>query len=56
MATGKVAYVTRINSSDPYSLSPNPGPRHITIKKCKGTLRYGLFQKSISMRSHTSVT
>ena len=45
MATGKMAYVIRINSSDPYSLSPNSGRRHIIIKRCKGSLRYGGLSK-----------
>ena len=40
MATGKVAYVIRINGSDPCSVSPNPGRRHIKIE---GSLRYGPF-------------
>ena len=32
-ATGKVVYAIRINSSDPYSLSPNPGRRYVIIFK-----------------------
>ena len=31
-ATEKVAYVIRINFSDPRSVSPNPGHRHIKIE------------------------
>ena len=41
MATGKVAYV--INCSDPCSVLPNPGRRHIKIEKSIGLLRYGPF-------------
>ena len=33
MATEKVAYVIRINCSDPCSVSPNAGRRHIKIEK-----------------------
>ena len=52
MATGKVAYVIRINCSDPCSVSPNPGHRLLKLKKSEGSLRYGPFRNSISMRSH----
>ena len=51
-ATGKVAYVIKINCSDPCSVSPNPGCRHIKIKKSEGSLRHGPVRNSISMRSH----
>ena len=52
MATGKVAYVIRINRSNPCSVSPNPGRRRVKIKKSEGSLRYGPFRNSISTRSH----